>query len=114
MKKLREKWWTHRSDCPDPKLPAAVTTMRISLDHMAGVFIVLAAGILVSIVFLMIERRCHNLRKEVKNSGVRSRFNRIYWTNSIQYVDKLFPRLKRQAKGQWWIVSRDITLFLTS
>ncbi|XP_015776388.1 PREDICTED: glutamate receptor 4-like [Acropora digitifera] len=69
VKKLREKWWTHRSDCPDPKLPAAVTTMRISLDHMAGVFIVLAAGILVSIVFLIIERRCHNLRKEVKNSG---------------------------------------------
>ncbi|XP_074637316.1 glutamate receptor 4-like isoform X1 [Acropora palmata] len=69
VKKLREKWWTHRSDCPDPKLPAAVTTMRISLDHMAGVFIVLAGGILVSIVFLVIERRCHNLRKEVKNSG---------------------------------------------
>lgn len=87
MKQLREKWWTHRSDCPDPKLPAAVTTMRISLDHMAGVFIVLVGGILVSIVFLMIEKRCHNIRKEVKNkSGVRSRFNRISVLNKLEPI----------------------------
>ena len=73
MQKLREKWWTHRSDCPDPKNPAGPTTNRISLDHMAGVFIVLAGGIVVSIVFLLIERRCSNLRKEVERSGVSSR-----------------------------------------
>ncbi|XP_068679093.1 glutamate receptor 4-like [Montipora foliosa] len=69
VKKLREKWWTHRSVCPDPKNPAGPTTNRISLDHMAGVFIVLAGGIVVSIVFLLIERRCSKLRKEVERSG---------------------------------------------
>lgn len=44
--------------------------MRISLDHMAGVFIVLAGGVVVSITLLLIERRCSNLREEVKRSGV--------------------------------------------
>ena len=78
MKKLRERWWKHRSDCPDPEIPPPATTSRISLDHMAGVFIVLAGGILISIVFLMIERRCNNLKKEVEKSGVRSKINSIY------------------------------------
>ena len=72
MDKLRQKWWDHRSDCPDAKNPASTTTMRISLDHMAGVFIVLAGGVVVSIVFLLIERRCNNLREEVK-AGVSPR-----------------------------------------
>ena len=76
MDKLRQKWWDHRSDCEKEK-PASASTMRISLDHMAGVFIVLAGGIVVSIVFLLIERRCSNLKEqlnkpEVSKSKIRS------------------------------------------
>ena len=70
MDKLRKKWWDRRSECPDPKAKVSSAPMSISLDHMSGVFIVLAAGILVSIVFLLIERRCNNLRKLVNKSGV--------------------------------------------
>ena len=66
MADLRKKWWDHRSDCRDPQKPAPTTAMSISLDHMAGVFIVLAAGIVVSVVFLLIERRCSNLKEQVK------------------------------------------------
>jgi len=44
---------------------------------MSGVFIVLAGGIVVSIVFLMVERRCNNLKEQVKNSGVRD----IIWNH---------------------------------
>lgn len=67
--KLREKWWDHRSECPDPKATVSSTPMSISLDHMSGVFIVLAGGIVVSIVFLMVERRCNKLREQVNKSG---------------------------------------------
>jgi len=75
--KLREKWWDHGSECPDPKATVSSTPMSISLDHMSGVFIVLAGGIVVSIVFLMVERRCNNLKEQVKNSGVRD----IIWNH---------------------------------
>lgn len=71
MDKLREKWWDHRSECPGPKAKVGSTPMSISLDHMSGVFIVLAGGIVVSIVFLMVERRCNKLREQVNKSGVR-------------------------------------------
>ncbi|XP_078361238.1 glutamate receptor 2-like [Oculina patagonica] len=67
--KLRKKWWEQRSECPDPKAEASSTPMSISLDHMTGVFIVLAGGIVVSVVFLLVERRCNNLRDEVIKSG---------------------------------------------
>lgn len=69
LDKLRQKWWDHRSDCEKEK-PASATTMRISLDHMAGVFIVLAGGIVVSIVFLLIERRCSNLKEQLNKQEV--------------------------------------------
>ena len=71
MDKLKKKWWDSRSDCPDPKAKASSTPMSISLDHMTGVFIVLAGGIVVSVVFLLAERRCNNLRELVNKSGVR-------------------------------------------
>jgi len=71
VNKLREKWWDHRSECSDPKAKVSNTPMSISLDHMSGVFIVLAGGIIVSMVFLMVERRCNNLKEQVNNSGVR-------------------------------------------
>lgn len=45
---------------------------------MAGVFIVLAGGIVVSIVFLLIERRCSNLREEVKRAGVSPSENKMF------------------------------------
>lgn len=66
--KLKKKWWDRRSECTDSTVKASSTPMSISLDHMAGVFIVLAGGIVVSVMFLMVERRCNNLRREVNKS----------------------------------------------
>lgn len=83
MDKLREKWWDHRSECPDPKATVSSTPMSISLDHMSGVFIVLAGGIVVSIVFLMVERRCNNLKEQVKNSGVRDMIWNHYYFRKV-------------------------------
>ena len=57
--------------------------MRISLDHMAGVFIVLAGGIVLSVVFLLIERRCRNLRKEVKRAGVSPSKNKMFISKKV-------------------------------
>lgn len=71
MDKLKKKWWDRRSECTDPKAKTSSTPMSISLDHMTGVFIVLAGGIVVSVVFLLVERRCNNLRELVNKSGVR-------------------------------------------
>lgn len=68
--KLKKKWWDRRSECTDSTVKASSTPMSISLDHMAGVFIVLAGGIVVSVMFLMVERRCNNLRREVNKSTV--------------------------------------------
>ena len=72
MDKLRKKWWDRRSECADPKAKVSSTPMSISLDHMTGVFIVLAGGVVVSVVFLLVERRCNNLRELVKKGGVRN------------------------------------------
>lgn len=66
--KLKKKWWDRRSECTDSTVKVSSTPMSISLDHMAGVFIVLAGGIVVSIMCLMVERRCKNLRREVNKS----------------------------------------------
>lgn len=72
MDKLRKKWWDRRSECADPKAKVSSAPMSISLDHMTGVFIVLAGGVVVSVVFLLVERRCNNLRELVKKGGVRN------------------------------------------
>lgn len=66
--KLKKKWWDRRSECTASTVKVSSTPMSISLDHMAGVFIVLAGGIVVSIMCLMVERRCKNLRREVNKS----------------------------------------------
>lgn len=73
--KLKEKWWDDRSECTDPKATKSSTPLSISLDHMSGVFIVLAGGIVVSIMFLLVERRCNNLREQVNKSGVSKGMN---------------------------------------
>lgn len=73
--KLKKKWWDRRSECTASTVKVSSTPMSISLDHMAGVFIVLAGGIVVSIMCLMVERRCKNLRREVNKSTVSASVN---------------------------------------
>lgn len=100
--KLKKKWWDRRSECTDSTVKASSTPMSISLDHMAGVFIVLAGGIVVSVMFLMVERRCNNLRREVNKSTVGAPVNdgvivRLNSLTSHRTKHTLKPKQKKRS-----------------
>lgn len=62
--KLREKgfmnerynfWWKTQSQCPTTEKPIGLDSMKIQFNSMAGVFIVLVSGVLISLILVVIE-----------------------------------------------------------
>ena len=61
IEKTRRKWWDERSQCPKPSQSKTGKTHSLGLNNMAGVFIVLLGGVIISSILLVIEIRCKKL-----------------------------------------------------
>ncbi|KAM7434376.1 hypothetical protein ABFA07_015550 [Porites harrisoni] len=71
IEKTRRTWWDDRSKCPKPSQSKTGNTQRLDLNNLAGVFIILLGGVVVSLVLLIIERRCKNLVDMLTNGQCR-------------------------------------------
>ncbi|XP_073257568.1 glutamate receptor 2-like [Porites lutea] len=61
VERIRHKWWDERSKCPKPKQSKTGNTKRLDLNNMAGVFLVLVGGVIISLVLVVFEMRCKKL-----------------------------------------------------
>ena len=61
IEKTRRKWWDERSQCPKPSQSKTGKTQSLDVNNMAGVFLVLLGGVIISLILLVIEIRCKNL-----------------------------------------------------
>lgn len=61
IEKTRRKWWDERSQCPKPSQSKTGKTQSLDVNNMAGVFLVLLGGVIVSLLLLVIEIRCKKL-----------------------------------------------------
>lgn len=61
VERIRHKWWDERSKCPKPKQSKTGNTKRLDLNNMAGVFLVLVGGVIISLVLVVFEIRCKKL-----------------------------------------------------
>lgn len=52
--RLRQKWWTQRSQCPAISVSNA-EAVELQVGNVAGVFMVLTGGLTLATVFLIIE-----------------------------------------------------------
>ena len=48
-------WWITRSQCPAKKKPKELECMTLQFQNMAGVFIVLISGVIISFILLVVE-----------------------------------------------------------
>ena len=70
IERTRRNWWDDRSQCPKPSQSKTGNTQSLDVNNLAGVFIILLGGVVVSIVLLIIERRCKKLVDLLTNSQV--------------------------------------------
>ncbi|XP_029201413.2 glutamate receptor 2-like isoform X1 [Acropora millepora] len=68
IEKTRRSWWDDRSQCPKPSQSKTGNTQSLDVNNLAGVFIILLGGVIVSVVLLIIERRCKKLVDLLTNS----------------------------------------------
>ena len=61
VERIRHKWWDERSKCPKPKQSKTGNTKRLDLNNMAGVFLVLVGGVIISLVLVVFEIRCKKM-----------------------------------------------------
>ena len=61
IEKTRRKWWDERSQCPKPSKSKTGRTQSLGVNNMAGVFLILLGGVIMSIVLVIIEIRCKKL-----------------------------------------------------
>ena len=70
IEKTRRIWWDDRSQCPKPSQSKTGSTQSLDVYNLAGVFIILLGGVIVSMVLLVIERRCKKLVDLLTNGQV--------------------------------------------
>ena len=70
IKKLRTRWWDERDECKEKRKPPKTGTLSLELHNVAGVFIILFAGMATSFLMLLVERRCGNLAEILGRRGV--------------------------------------------
>ncbi|XP_068747188.1 glutamate receptor 2-like isoform X2 [Montipora capricornis] len=75
IEKNRRSWWDDRSQCPKPSQSKTGNTQSLDVNNLAGVFIILLGGVIISIVLLVIERRCKKLVDLMTNSQCRKANN---------------------------------------
>lgn len=61
IERTRRKWWDERSQCPKPSESKTGKTKSLHVNNMAGVFLVLMGGVIISLIVLVIEIRCKKL-----------------------------------------------------
>lgn len=61
VERIRHKWWDERSKCPKPRQSKTGNTKRLDLNNMAGVFLVLFGGVIISLVLVVFEIRCKKM-----------------------------------------------------
>ncbi|XP_027060273.1 glutamate receptor ionotropic, kainate 2-like [Pocillopora damicornis] len=61
IEKTRRKWWDERSQCPKPSKSKTGKIHSLDVDNMAGVFLILLSGVILSIFILLIEIRYKKL-----------------------------------------------------
>lgn len=61
IERTRRKWWDERSQCPKPSQSKTGKTHSLDVNNMAGVFLVLLGGVIISLILLVIEIRCKRL-----------------------------------------------------
>ena len=71
IEKTRRRWWDDRSQCPKPSQKKTGNTQSLDVNNLAGVFIILLGGVVVSIVLVVIEIRCRKLVVFFTNSQVK-------------------------------------------
>jgi len=71
IEKTRRRWWDDRSQCPKPSQKKTGNTQSLDVNNLAGVFIILLGGVVVSIVLVIIEIRCRKLVVFFTNSQCR-------------------------------------------
>lgn len=80
MFKLREEgfmderytyWWKTRSECSTTEKPDELDSMKIQFSSMAGVFIILVSGVIISIILVVVEVKCKWIIDLILEAGVR-------------------------------------------
>ena len=61
VERTRRKWWDERSQCPKPLQSKTGNTKSLGVNNMAGVFLVLLGGVVISLILVVIEIRCKKL-----------------------------------------------------
>lgn len=61
IEKTRRKWWDERSQCPKPSQSKTGKIQSLDINSMAGVFLVLLGGVIISLILVVIEIRCKKL-----------------------------------------------------
>ena len=61
IERTRRKWWDERSQCPKPSQSKTGNTKSLGVNNMAGVFLVLLGGVVISSILVVIEMRCKKL-----------------------------------------------------
>lgn len=84
IEKTRRRWWDDRSQCPKPSKSKTGNTQSLDVNNLAGVFIILLGGVVISIVLVIIEIRCRKLV--------------VLLTNGQRAIKH---RLRRDSKEQW-------------
>ena len=78
--KLREKkfmderytyWWKARSQCSTTVKPIGLDSMKIQFNSMAGVFIILVSGVIISLILVVVEVKFKWVIDLILEAGVR-------------------------------------------
>lgn len=64
-------WWQTRSECPRTvKIEDTIDSMKIKFNSMAGVFIIFASSVVISLALLVIEVKFKWLVEWILEAGV--------------------------------------------
>ena len=57
IERTHRKWWDERSQCPQPSQSKTGNTKSLGVNNMAGVFLVLLGGVVISLILVIVEIR---------------------------------------------------------
>ena len=64
-------WWKTQSECSTTEKPVGLESMKIQFNSMAGVFIVLVSGVIISLILVVVEVKFKWLIDLILEAGVR-------------------------------------------
>ena len=72
MDKRESYWWETQSQCSTTAKPVGLDSMKIQFNSMAGVFIVLVSGVIISLILVVVEVKFKWLIDLILEAGVRN------------------------------------------